>query len=811
MGEQSQSRPTAAEAEMKGWLYKWTNYIKGYQKRWFVLNDGLLSYYRSPAETNHTCRGTISLHGATISTEDACNFVISTCGTQTWHLKASSEVLRQRWVLGLELAKNKSIGVTTSDDEEDMEMEEMEESAGLDKRIELQAVVQLLNTKLAHIKEAEKIVIKHGGTLLARSYFFSLWNIFYGSLQSLEVLFPKQPDGTGEAVPNAVYIPELQSTSKTINERSTMFKFACSMMINSCREYADLANAQGRKWQRLLQHERDQRLRLEEMVETLARQHSHLEQSVVQEHQDLKNKPEKTRASAEHSLISREPAGTSKNASASSNSDSLNMRSAGPPVSSLSDSDDNEMEFFDALEENDSDFIVQRSATGNNVPVVETVQNVIMNGEKPPISPPSQPGTPKLAGSTVAKRAARKRRTSIPDRPNISVNLWSIMKNCIGKELTKIPMPVNFSEPLSLLQRLTEEYEYSHLLDEAARCTDPCEQLAYIAAFTISPYAATSYRTGKPFNPLLGETYEWDRTEDFGWRVLSEQVSHHPPIAAQHCEGKNWEVVQEFSMSSKFRGKYLQIVPLGTSHLFLRPQNSDGKTYHCTWRKVSTTVHNIIVGKLWMDNHGEMDIINHTTEDKCHLKFIPYSYFSRDVPRKVTGYVTNKEGTIKWVVSGTWDAKIEAAQVVKTSDSESGKPVLETAQPKLLWKANKIPPGAEKCYNLSELAVQLNEMEEGVSPTDSRFRPDQRMMEIGRWDEANQEKVRLEEKQRAARRKREQELEQMTTEGTEVAQYQPLWFTQEKDADTGAMLYKFNNKYWDSKDRQDWSMCPDIY
>lgn len=48
------------------------------------------------------------------------------------------------------------------------------------------------------------------------------------------------------------------------------------------------------------------------------------------------------------------------------------------------------------------------------------------------------------------------------------------------------------------------------------RCTDPCEQLAYVAAFTISSYATTSNRTGKPFNPLLGETYECDRTDDLG-------------------------------------------------------------------------------------------------------------------------------------------------------------------------------------------------------------------------------------------------------------------------------------------------------
>uniref|UniRef100_A0A8D2AY10 PH domain-containing protein n=1 Tax=Sciurus vulgaris TaxID=55149 RepID=A0A8D2AY10_SCIVU len=42
---------------MAGWLFKMANYIKGYQRRWFVLSNGLLSYYRSKAEMRHTCRG----------------------------------------------------------------------------------------------------------------------------------------------------------------------------------------------------------------------------------------------------------------------------------------------------------------------------------------------------------------------------------------------------------------------------------------------------------------------------------------------------------------------------------------------------------------------------------------------------------------------------------------------------------------------------------------------------------------------------------------------------------------------------------
>ena len=47
-------------------------------------------------------------------------------------------------------------------------------------------------------------------------------------------------------------------------------------------------------------------------------------------------------------------------------------------------------------------------------------------------------------------------------------------------------------------------------------------------------------------------------------------------------------------------------------------------------------MHNIIVGRLWVDQHGDMEITNHKTGDKCNLKYVPYSYFSRDVLRKVS-------------------------------------------------------------------------------------------------------------------------------------------------------------------------------
>uniref|UniRef100_A0A9L0RIG2 Oxysterol binding protein 2 n=1 Tax=Equus caballus TaxID=9796 RepID=A0A9L0RIG2_HORSE len=98
---------------LKGWLLKWTNYLKGYQRRWFVLSNGLLSYYRNQDEMAHTCRGTINLCTAHFDKEDSCGIML-TNGARTYHLKASSEVERQHWITTLELAKAKAVHLMSS-------------------------------------------------------------------------------------------------------------------------------------------------------------------------------------------------------------------------------------------------------------------------------------------------------------------------------------------------------------------------------------------------------------------------------------------------------------------------------------------------------------------------------------------------------------------------------------------------------------------------------------------------------------------------------------------------------------------------
>ena len=45
------------------------------------------------------------------------------------------------------------------------------------------------------------------------------------------------------------------------------------------------------------------------------------------------------------------------------------------------------------------------------------------------------------------------------------------------------------------------------------------------------------------------------------------QVSHHPPMFAMHVEHKDWTLWEEYTVASKFRGKYVAAYPIGITHL----------------------------------------------------------------------------------------------------------------------------------------------------------------------------------------------------------------------------------------------------
>jgi len=139
--------------------------------------------------------------------------------------------------------------------------------------------------------------------------------------------------------------------------------------------------------------------------------------------------------------------------------------------------------------------------------------------------------------------------------------------------LVNVSFPVRMFEPRSFLQKIADSWVNLELLDRAAAAGergDPLERMKLVIAWFVAGLSAgVVWR--KPFNPILGETWEAEMDMDSPAggggggdggaaaaaagegaaagtsgaapsprrvaRLFAEQVSHHPPIAAYVVEG----------------------------------------------------------------------------------------------------------------------------------------------------------------------------------------------------------------------------------------------------------------------------------
>ncbi|KAJ4912898.1 Oxysterol-binding protein-related protein 2A [Raphanus sativus] len=383
-----------------------------------------------------------------------------------------------------------------------------------------------------------------------------------------------------------------------------------------------------------------------------------------------------------------------------------------------------------------------------------------------------------------------KRRTKLPDpaEKEKAVSLWSMIKDNVGKDLTRVCLPVYFNEPISSLQKCFEDLEYSYLLDRAyehGKSGNGLLRALNVAAFAVSGYASTEGRHCKPFNPLLGETYEADFPEK-GIRFFSEKVSHHPTVIASHCEGKGWKFWGDTNLRSKFWGRSIQVEPVGVLTL----EFDDGEVFQ--WSKVTSTIYNIILGKLYCDHHGVMQIRGNR-QYSCTLKFKEQSILERN-PHQVNGFVEDVAGQKAATVFGKWDDCLHYVAGDGVSKTKVSDPASNAS---LLWRRTKPPLNVTR-YNLTSFAITLNELTPGLKemlpPTDSRLRPDQRHLENGEYEKANLEKQRLERRQRMSRQLQE-------------SGWRPRWFEQQGENET----FKYTGGYWEARGHKKWDDCPNIF
>ncbi|EQC37586.1 hypothetical protein SDRG_05182 [Saprolegnia diclina VS20] len=99
-----------------------------------------------------------------------------------------------------------------------------------------------------------------------------------------------------------------------------------------------------------------------------------------------------------------------------------------------------------------------------------------------------------------------------------------------GKLAVRLSLPIRVFEPRSLLERVAEAWSYAPTyLTKAATTMDAIERLTNVMAFVVSGLHCC-VNQNKPFNPILGETYESSLHD--GTLIYMEHVQHHPPVAA---------------------------------------------------------------------------------------------------------------------------------------------------------------------------------------------------------------------------------------------------------------------------------------
>uniref|UniRef100_A0A3Q1GQG2 Oxysterol-binding protein n=1 Tax=Acanthochromis polyacanthus TaxID=80966 RepID=A0A3Q1GQG2_9TELE len=355
--------------------------------------------------------------------------------------------------------------------------------------------------------------------------------------------------------------------------------------------------------------------------------------------------------------------------------------------------------------------------------------------------------------------ATRKYRASISKTPN------SVVPKSTGRRTKLLAHCPDNSH------RLCEELEYSDLLDTANNTPDPYQRMVYIAAFAISGYSTATFRNRyKPFNPVLGETFECIR-EDRGFRLISEQVCHHPPISACHADSENFSFWQDQRWKNKFWGKSLEIVPTGMVNVTL-PRYGD----HYEWNKVVTCIHNVLSQQRYLEHYGEVTIQNlKSSVCTCKITFVKSRYWGSDTNKnEVQGTVLDQSGSVIHRFGGLWHEGIFCDTL---------------PTPKCIWKPNPQPKDYLLYYGFSTFAMELNELTPDLKPllppTDSRLRPDQRMLEEGKVDEADKKKDEIEEYQRERRK-------ELTKKGED---HVPRFFKKAKDA-CGRDVWLSNGTYW---------------
>ena len=369
-------------------------------------------------------------------------------------------------------------------------------------------------------------------------------------------------------------------------------------------------------------------------------------------------------------------------------------------------------------------------------------------------------------------------------RNSLPINLQcpeTMVKDFVKTFTTKnTSLPILYNEPISMLQKQCEKFYYSNLLKEASNEKINKElKICYLIGFICGELSLNINRYLKPFNPILGETFEFfDNERQF--RYFSEQVSHNPVITAYMCESKDFVYFGDTRMKSSFKvfKGALEILFTNKTHILFK--NTQDKF---VFNKPKVYLSGIINGIPKYDYEGEV-VIEYVNNNK--IRGVVNFYEGKNKKNNevsVDGIIYN-DSKIIYRIKGNWNERIYYFCEGKENEEID------------IWKINKDElylNNTFKNYNLPSYSLNLNYINDDLKnilpKSDSRLRPDQREYELGNIDEAIKLRQIIEDNQRSRHKQFEEKK----------IVYEPFYFNNIFNDNSNDFVYVYKGGYFEDR------------
>ncbi|XP_027694056.1 oxysterol-binding protein-related protein 9 isoform X2 [Vombatus ursinus] len=523
---------------MEGPLSKWTNVMKGWQYRWFVLdyNAGLLSYYTSKDKMMRgSRRGCVRLRGAVIGIddEDDSTFTI-TVDQKTFHFQARDADEREKWIQALEetilrhTLQLQGVDSGFVPSVQDFDKKLTEADAYLQILIDQ---LKLFDNKLQNCKDDEQ-----------RKKIETLKETTNNMVESIKhcIVLLQIAKSTINPV-DAIYQPNPLEPVISTMPTQTVLPTESAPLCKSEPRPSSLPVGPG--------------------VTSLGHPQTPTPNSTGSGH----SAPSSSLTSPSH----------------------VNLSPSTVPEFSYSSSED---EFYDAdefhqsssspkrfIDSSGSASVLTHSSSGNSLKRPDTTDSLI--------SSISNGMSDADLFDSHDDRDDDGEASSVEEHKSVIMHLLSQVR--LGMDLTKVVLPTFILERRSLLEMYADFFAHPDLFVSISDQKDPKDRMVQVVRWYLSAFHAG--RKGsvakKPYNPILGEIFQchWtlpleneENAEPMSegpvpWgskncvTFVAEQVSHHPPISAFYaeCFSKRIQFNAHIWTKSKFLGMSIGVHNIG--------------------------------------------------------------------------------------------------------------------------------------------------------------------------------------------------------------------------------------------------------